>query len=114
MADPLAPFINQLLTVAVPALILAGIVGLVLGSLRVAGERWLEGFFRRLVHGKSPDQVAKVPGPPVRSTAVPDAPNCPTCTEVMVSRVARRGSMAGQSFWGCPGYPKCRGTRAAV
>ena len=24
-------------------------------------------------------------------------------------RTARRGRFAGQQFWGCPGYPNCRG-----
>jgi restriction system protein len=31
----------------------------------------------------------------------------------MVKRLARRGSSAGSTFWGCSSYPKCRGTRAS-
>ena len=38
-------------------------------------------------------------------------PRCPACQGPMVKRVARRGSNAGKTFWGCPDYPKCRGTR---
>ena len=112
MADPLAPFITKLWTMAVPTLILAGIVGLVLGNLRVVGERWLENFVRRLVHGKQPDRAAgssaTAAGPMV---ATADVPHCPTCNKAMVRRVAKRGSAVGRNFWGCPEYPQCRGTR---
>jgi hypothetical protein len=33
---------------------------------------------------------------------------CPKCGVPMVKRVARRGSNPGQSFWGCPNYPRCQ------
>ena len=39
------------------------------------------------------------------------APPCPACGEDMVQRTARKGRNAGNRFWGCPGYPRCRGTR---
>jgi len=38
-------------------------------------------------------------------------PNCPRCNTPMVMREARRGAHAGEKFWGCVDYPKCRGTR---
>lgn len=38
-------------------------------------------------------------------------PGCPRCRSVMVLREAKRGARAGDKFWGCPNYPKCRGTR---
>src|ERR1041385_1868020 len=40
-------------------------------------------------------------------------PHCPVCNALMVKRLARRGSSAGSTFWGCSSYPKCRGTRAS-
>jgi hypothetical protein len=40
-----------------------------------------------------------------------DAPHCPICKAVMVKRTAKRGAKAGSKFWGCPDYPRCRGTR---
>lgn len=40
-------------------------------------------------------------------------PVCPQCGSAMILRTARKGSNAGSSFWGCPNYPKCRGTRPA-
>ena len=36
-------------------------------------------------------------------------PSCPSCGGQMVARVARQGLHAGETFWGCAAYPKCRG-----
>jgi restriction system protein len=36
---------------------------------------------------------------------------CPLCSKSMVRRTAKRGANAGGEFWGCTGYPACRGTR---
>lgn len=35
-------------------------------------------------------------------------PNCPKCGVPMVLRTAQRGPNAGQKFYGCPNYPKCK------
>ena len=40
------------------------------------------------------------------------APNCPLCVRPMALRTARKGPRAGSQFWGCSGYPQCKGTRA--
>ncbi|PKM05020.1 MAG: hypothetical protein CVV16_02415 [Gammaproteobacteria bacterium HGW-Gammaproteobacteria-6] len=34
---------------------------------------------------------------------------CPLCQGAMVKRVAKNGANAGNEFWGCETYPKCRG-----
>ena len=39
------------------------------------------------------------------------APACPVCNKPMRQRKAGNGPHAGQPFWGCSGYPDCRGTR---
>ncbi|MGK0393922.1 DUF2726 domain-containing protein [Alcanivorax borkumensis] len=39
------------------------------------------------------------------------APACHKCGEAMVLRKARSGKQAGQTFWGCSAFPKCRGVR---
>jgi len=49
-----------------------------------------------------------------KSQQVGQAPACPHCAKPMVLRTARQGPRAGQSFWGCPAYPDCKGTRPAV
>ncbi|MCD4741115.1 MAG: restriction endonuclease [Desulfobacteraceae bacterium] len=38
------------------------------------------------------------------------AKKCPKCGNAMVLRQAKRGQNAGQQFWGCSKFPKCRGT----
>ena len=38
-------------------------------------------------------------------------PVCPKCGEPMALRTARKGAKAGSQFWGCCGYPECKGTR---
>lgn len=35
---------------------------------------------------------------------------CPKCGSEMVKRVAKRGPNAGNEFWGCSRFPKCRCT----
>jgi restriction system protein len=41
------------------------------------------------------------------------APACPECGSIMVKRTAKRGANAGSEFWGCRGFPECRGTRGS-
>lgn len=36
--------------------------------------------------------------------------SCPLCDSKMIKRTARRGPTAGQQFYGCSKYPKCKGT----
>jgi len=38
--------------------------------------------------------------------------SCPKCGSAMVKRTAKQGANAGKMFWGCSGYPQCRGTVA--
>lgn len=79
----------------------------------------------RLVDGPALLQLIRnSPGPqtptaePVRAAtrapapATDDVPVCPTCGGAMVRRVAKRGGSAGNAFWGCSSYPRCKGTRA--
>lgn len=35
-------------------------------------------------------------------------PTCPSCGRKMVMRTAAKGSRVGNSFWGCPSYPRCK------
>ncbi len=42
----------------------------------------------------------------------PETPACPDCGKLMRKRTARKGPNTGKSFWGCSGYPECRGIRA--
>jgi hypothetical protein len=47
-----------------------------------------------------------------RGAAVPRVataiPICPKCNVPMVERIAKKGASAGQKFFGCPNYPRCK------
>jgi len=81
------------------------------------------------LHALLRDAKASGERPPTRATTKPasaptaqpslaqdqaqaDVPSCPLCAKPMQRRVAKRGANAGGAFWGCTGYPACRGTRA--
>jgi restriction system protein len=42
-----------------------------------------------------------------------ESPLCPLCSSSMQRRQAKRGANAGNFFWGCSGYPRCKGIRTA-
>lgn len=46
-----------------------------------------------------------------RTEKEPAAPACPVCGKEMRKRTAGKKPHSGQSFWGCSGYPECKGTR---
>ena len=67
-----------------------------------------------------PQEPRAAQTPPASAPAAPtkgghasaqSVPSCPVCAKPMRSRVAGKGASAGQSFWGCSGFPACRGTR---
>lgn len=49
-------------------------------------------------------------GPGTVQKAEP-TPACPSCGAAMVRRTAKRGTHAGEAFWGCASYPACKATR---
>ncbi len=55
----------------------------------------------------------KKPATMVSPQATAGVPVCPECQSPMVLRTAAKGSRSGQSFYGCPNYPRCRGTLPA-
>ena len=62
-----------------------------------------------IVHILEPATSLPVPVPQ------PDPiPLCPKCGIPMVKRVAKQGDQAGQAFWGCSNYPKCRQTASVI
>jgi four helix bundle suffix protein len=46
-----------------------------------------------------------------RTDRTEQPPNCPDCGKAMALRTARQGKRTGSRFWGCTGFPECRGTR---
>lgn len=66
--------------------------------------RQAQGAVRPQERTAEPEQAVKAP--PASPTAV-----CPACAKPMARRIAKRGANAGGEFWGCTGYPACKGTR---
>ena len=74
-------------------------------QLESQGRTFLEegGFTEKLYAGRSQ-----------RRNLEKAAPACPVCGRPMAQRTARKGAKAGQRFWGCSGYPECKGTLPVV
>jgi len=61
------------------------------------------------LHVKNLQTQHETPAEPILES---EDPACPKCGAAMVLRTARKGANAGNPFWGCGQYPKCRGTRS--
>jgi hypothetical protein len=62
------------------------------------------------IQGKLTAPTATPPQSNVQPSTAPTTPTCPSCGGDMVKRKAAKGENAGQEFWGCSNYPKCRET----
>ena len=72
----------------------------------------LHDLLRQAKAGVDGSSARPAPAPAVQSNPAPmQASSCPLCAKTMVRRTAMRGANAGGEFWGCTGYPACRGTR---
>ena len=109
-SGPLDLFTQVVFWKAVPLIILAGIGFLVLRELL----RWLD---RRSIRELRPLLSYKGSSADRDSATLDGLDNgvlrCPLCNGLMVKRTVRDGANAGSAFWGCFGFPRCRGTRAA-
>ena len=56
-----------------------------------------------------PDEKGAAPSPVTIQQLGDPSPPCPRCGNAMVLRTASRGENRGNSFWGCSGYPTCKG-----
>jgi len=66
------------------------------------------GYSERLAAARLEERRKQGAGPSDRTEK---APTCAACGKAMVLRTARQGKQSGSRFWGCSGYPECRGTR---
>ena len=109
MPNPqLDQFTHALFWKAVPWIILGG------GGAMLLREflRWLERRAIRFEQDRRKKRAAQSVAPSAETkSSQSEAPRCPICNAIMVQRNAKRGAHAGSSFWGCPNYPQCRGTR---
>lgn len=111
MSTPLDSFILQLQHRVWTQLLPLGFVAMAVGVLVRCGVEKLAAAFVRLLRGK-PKAAKGNPGHAENDDAILDAnPYCPECRRPMVRRTARRGENRGSVFWGCAGFPQCRGMR---
>lgn len=81
---------------------------------RVFSEEQVRGLVSDLESGRMRPSMEthRNPVSNLKKRADPTAgPLCPACGSPMVIRNVRRGARAGQQFWGCSRYPKCRVTQ---
>lgn len=113
-------FANQPLEPIAPGGVADGVVPAVLKGLAFAGQFILPILFAVaavlsiLKRVKSdPKQPPLSASKPLNSKSATNAPACPVCSSQMVMRSTKKGSNAGNAFWGCSNYPRCKGTRSA-
>lgn len=58
--------------------------------------------------------AAETPSSDAQPALVMDSPKCPSCGGSMIKRKASKGQNAGNEFWGCASYPKCKGIVAVA
>ena len=82
--------------------LIARVINMLNRQMESQGETFKEeGGFREKLTGIRVEARAQQQGAPV----------CPDCGKPMARRKAKSGKNAGQAFWGCTGYPECRGVR---
>ncbi len=68
------------------------------------------GYSEQLAAARLTERNRQRSGHPSDRTDRSDAiPPCPQCGKPMTLRTAQKGKNAGKQFWGCSGYPECKG-----
>jgi four helix bundle suffix protein len=83
-------------------IIIARVINMLNHQMEKQGETFKEeGGFREKLTGIRVEARAKQDG----------VPACPDCGKPMARRTAKSGKNPGKVFWGCTGYPDCKGVR---
>jgi hypothetical protein len=110
MPNPqLEQFMHGLVWKVVAVAILASLAGLLLREFL----NWIDRRATRAIQSRRKAKRQSVAGKNTEPLdfELEDAPHCPSCNTAMVKRKKRRGTNAGEAFWGCSNFPKCRATR---
>ena len=83
-------------------ILIARVINMLNHQMEVQGEKFQEegGFREKLTTLRTEQRAQKE-----------SAPMCTECGKPMTKRKAKTGANAGQAFWGCTGYPECKGIR---
>lgn len=96
---------------------MAGLPLMRVTAQRAYDTRELRASIQRAVRSPNEHTASSPVGTTVLARSAPVAsietapPTCPHCGAPMIRRVAGRGPHAGEAFWGCPNYPRCRAKR---
>ena len=86
--------------------LIAKTIGMITSQLKTQGAVFAEqGGFRERMYD------TRVATRDLKLESEQDAPTCPECGKLMRKRIAKSGKNAGGAFWGCSGYPDCKGTK---
>ena len=80
-------------------------------EISLASKRGASDTAKRSAAVASIEPTARPAAAAVGSPPTEAAPPCPVCSREMVLRTAKRGANTGRAFWGCSGFPGCRGVR---
>ncbi len=95
-------FLDSWIMANVLLILIARVINMLNHQMEAQGEIFKEeGGFREKLSGIRVDSRAKQEGAPV----------CPDCGKSMTRRTAKSGKNSGKVFWGCTGYPDCKGVR---
>jgi restriction system protein len=74
-------------------------------------EQFVEsgGYSEQLASARLAERNRQNQDPPPLTPPPARIPPCPTCGKPMVLRTAQKGKKVGKQFWGCSGYPDCKG-----
>lgn len=93
---------NDLIMANALTILIARVINMLNHQMESQGETFKEeGGFREKLTGIRVEARAQQQG----------APTCPDCGKPMARRKAKSGKNAGKEFWGCTGYPECKGVR---
>jgi len=67
------------------------------------------GYSEQLAVARLAERNRRKIDPAGRSDPADRIPECPRCGKAMALRTAKQGKNKGHSFWGCSGYPECKG-----
>ena len=67
------------------------------------------GYSEQLAAARLVERSRRKQDPSDQSDPTDQIPECPQCGKPMVLRTAKKGKNEGRSFWGCSGYPNCKG-----
>ncbi|MGX5914801.1 restriction endonuclease [Aliidiomarina sp. Khilg15.8] len=81
------------------------------GDFTDEAKRFVQGRNIKLINGRDILSGRVASFEPIPDPSYQPLTSCPICSSEMVLRTAKKGTFAGNVFYGCSQYPRCRGIR---